>query len=170
MNKVIKTMVAITALTLTVNADNVTANETAIWNEIQRVFLTWNGKPADQYATKDAVVFYDNIGKCCAVWFDKGNVTQYELHYDFGDDATCAAYDDAYRLIVDTLNAYGKITGTKEDKTYLTYEWTLADGTTIKIGPTRTLHRKPTFGCTKKNHRNDLSCMTGASIMIRIPR
>ncbi len=85
MNKVLKTMVAVAALTLTANAENVTANETALWNEIQRVFLTWNGKGADQYAKNESTAFTDDIGECVAHWYGNADITQYELYYNFGE-------------------------------------------------------------------------------------
>ena len=169
MNKVLKTMVAVAALTLTANAENVTANETALWNEVQRVFLTWNGKGADQYAKREVVMFTDAIGDCQAEWCGDEEVTKYDLHYDFGDDATCADYDDAYRTVVGTLNAYGKITGTKEDKTYMTCEWTLADGTTIKIGPAFRTKNDETCACTMK-HRHGWGCAIGMTVHITIKR
>ena len=169
MNKVLKTMVAVAALTFTANADNVTANETALWNEIQRVFLTWNGKGADQYASHEVVRFTDAIGNCQADWGSNEEFTRYDLHYDFGDAATCADYDDAYQTVVGALNAYGKITGAKEDKTYLTYEWTLADGTTIKIGPAFRAKNDETCVCTRK-HRHDWGCAIGMTLVITIKR
>ena len=169
MNKVLKTMVAVAALTLTANAENVTANETALWNEIQRVFLTWNGKGADQYAKNKSTAFTDDIGECVAQWCGNEEVTRYCLNYHFGEEATCADYDDAYRTVVGTLNAYGKITGTKEDKTYLTYEWTLADGTTIKIGPAFKATNDGTCACTKK-HGLGFGCAIGMTVTIRVKR
>lgn len=169
MNKVLKTMVAVAALTLTANAENVTANETALWNEVQRVFLTWNGKRADQYANREVAMFTDAIGDCQAYWCGTADVTKYDLHYDFGDDATCAAYDDAYRTVVGALNAYGKITGAYEDKIYMTYEWTLADGTTIKIGPAFKATNDGTCACTRK-HGLGFGCATGMTVTIRVKR
>ena len=169
MNKVLKTMVAVAALTLTANAENVAANETALWNEIQRVFLTWNGKRANQYAIREVVMFTDAIGDCHAYWGYIEEAARYDLNYDFGYDATCEAYYEAYRTIVDTLNAYGKITVTKEDKTYMTYEWTLADGTTIKIGPLYRTKNPDSCTCTR-NHEIGFGCANGITVTILIPR
>ena len=160
MNKVLKTMVAVAALTLTANAENVTANETALWNEVKRVFLTWNGKEADRYAKKEVVMFTDEIGSCQAFWGgEKGTETGFSLFYEIGEKATCDDYKAVYQTIVETLNAYGKVTEAKELRPSMTYEWTLADGRTIKVGPTM----------TKVKDMNEIVAY-GMYVIIRIPQ
>ena len=173
MNKTLKTMVAVAALTLSANAEYLTANETAFLNKIQRVFLTWNGKDATQYEEEDSVLFCNTFGECEGLRRDKGNVTKYLLIFDLGNEATCNDYLAIYRRAVRTINTYGKTTDANEDNALAlpSYKWTLADGTTIKITAGYVMPLKPkTETCTKRHDFAKLGCPSSMVVTIRIPK
>lgn len=172
MNKTLKTMVAVASLTLSANAEYLTANETAFLNKIQRVFLTWNGKDATQYEEEDSVLFSNTFGECEGLWRDKGNATKYLLIFDLGNEATCNDYLAIYRRTVRTINAYGKTTGANEDNnnTLLlpTYKWTLANGTTVEIAPGFAIAKKPKTETCANYHNHKLPCPSSMIVTIRI--
>lgn len=173
MNKALKTMVAVAALTLSANAEYLTANETAFLNKIQRVFLTWNGKDATQYEEEDSVLFSNTFGECEGLWRVKANVTEYLLSFDLGDEATCNDYLVIYRRAVRTINTYGKTTVANEDNAPAlpAYKWTLTDGTTIEISAGFHIPLKPkTETCTRHHNFTKLGCASSMLVTIRIPR
>ena len=173
MNKVLKTMVAVAALTLSANAEYLTANEAAFLNKIQRVFLTWNGKDATQYEEDDPVLFSTTFGECEGLWRVKANVTEYLLDFDLGDEATCNDYLAIYRKTVRTINTYGITTVANEDNALAlpAYKWTLTDGTTIKITAGYVMPLKPkTETCTKRHDLAKLGCPSSMLVTIHVPR
>ena len=143
MNKTLKTMFAVAALTLSANAEKVTQNETALWNEVQRTFLTWNGQNAFSYACKEEITFSDWIGYCRAQkLLDNEWGADFRLLYDLGEDATDDDFDAVYQKVVSKLKSYGKTFIASEEAPSRHYSFSLADGRSFSIGV-----------CYRYNHR-----------------